>query len=568
VFDADYEDLWPAKNELEEVLPPTEQQMLDYREAIASVHNAQAGHWGARETWKRLCKQFPGHKVPYQVIADYVAECPNCQKNRREIKQRLLPVTRNLKPPHSRSALGIDAVTITPPGSNGNGYIIVMVNLFTKFIYLFPVNGPTAINLATAVWSCWCNFGHTDLIVSDMGPDLKSHLFAELVALTGMRHVFSIANRHVNGCERLIKEVSRHLRAIVFDRRISNVFDDPTVIPSVQYILNTHVSDETSRTPFEMTFGSQDVIYKDLLVGKGNSEDPSHLLLRRLNDNLALIRQLSAEYQKSLVDSRAAKGISSQEQNQFQPGDFVMFDAGAKPHPKMASRMKGPFEVVRQYKNDVLIRNLITGGLREYSLSDLEPFFGDRDSAMEAAMRDQEQFKVVEILSYTGDSRTRSAMTFKVKYADGDILDIPWTPDLQCEAYYTFCESRPHLYHLTFDSAMAKRFISMKRKEDITSVTVGDTVYVDLRFYGDLWYERLGLPDYASSSYVMKFTYTHWYHKSSKRKISVKFDITGQSYAFDGYLVFAWGSCKDFDASKMILVDASLVKTYPKIIEA
>ena len=124
-----------------------------------------------------------------------------------------------------------------------------MVNLFTKFMYLFPVNGPTAINLATAVWSCWCNFGHTDLIVSDMGPDLKSHLFAELVALTGMRHVFSIANRHVNGCERLIKEVSRHLRAIVFDRRIPNVFDDPTVIPSVQNILNTHVSDETSRTP-------------------------------------------------------------------------------------------------------------------------------------------------------------------------------------------------------------------------------------------------------------------------------------------------------------------------------
>jgi hypothetical protein len=523
VFDKDYEEIWPSKKEYEEVgIGDDRPKNLEFDKVLASVHNDQVGHWGARETWKRLNKEFPGHGVSYQVIVDFVAECANCQKTRREIKQRLVPVTRHLKPPHSRSAIGIDAVQITPAGKQGQTHIIVTVNLFSKLAFLYSVKGVTAINLAYSVWTYWCNFGHTDLIISDMGPDLKSQLFAELVKLMGMRHVFSIANRHINGCERVIKEVSRHLRAMVYDKRVSDVFEDPTFIPSVQYILNTHVSDETGQTPFELTFGTQDVIYKDLLSDV--TTDPTHMILKRLNDNLKSLRDVSREFQSNLVKERESKGITPMRQNTYQPGDFVMFDAGSKPHPKMSCRMKGPFEVVRQYKNDVLVRNLVTGSMKEYSVSDLEPFFGTSDSANEAALRDQEQFRVSEILSYTGDSRLRTQMTFKVKYADGDVLDIPWSPDIQCEAYYDFCAARPHLFHLTLDAGMAKRFISQKKREDITTVTVGDQVFVDLRFFGDIWYEQLGLPDFASSCYVMPFTYTHWYHRTSKKKISARFD--------------------------------------------
>ena len=83
------------------------------------------------------------------------------------------------------------------------------------------------------------------MIVSDKGTDLSSKLMEELVKLMGMRHVFSITDRHVNGTERVIGEVVRHLRAIVYDKRLPNVFDEPTVLPSVQHILNDHLSHET-----------------------------------------------------------------------------------------------------------------------------------------------------------------------------------------------------------------------------------------------------------------------------------------------------------------------------------
>jgi hypothetical protein len=64
--------------------------------------------------------------------------------------------------------------------------------------------------------------------------------------------------------------------------------------------------------------------------------------------------------------------------NRFQEGDFVILDAGPKPNAKMASRHKGPYKTVRQRNNDVQDWDLFTGVVFEFSMVDLEPFFGAR----------------------------------------------------------------------------------------------------------------------------------------------------------------------------------------------
>ena len=217
-----------------ELHTPLELQ-LTARQIFEEIHHSTPGHWGLRETWKRMNSQFPGHGLPMQAIADWISECSNCQKTRKERSEALIPMVRHLKPPHARSAIGIDALAITPHGPDGHTHILVIVNLFTKFVFLTPSQGCTAVNLANAVWHYWCNFGCTDMIISDRGPDLRSDLFAELVKLVGLRHVFSIAAKHANGTERLIKETQRHLRAIVYDSRVEDIFSNPTVIPSVQW---------------------------------------------------------------------------------------------------------------------------------------------------------------------------------------------------------------------------------------------------------------------------------------------------------------------------------------------
>lgn len=98
-----------------------------------------------------------------------------------------------------------------------------------------------------------CTYGHTDLIISEKGSDLTADLMKGLLQLMGMRHVFSIVDKHSNSVECVNKKVVRHLRSMVFDRNIRDVFNDPTIIPSVQYILNIHVFSATGFIPIRWT---------------------------------------------------------------------------------------------------------------------------------------------------------------------------------------------------------------------------------------------------------------------------------------------------------------------------
>ena len=453
---------------------------------------------------------------------------------------------------------------LTPDGPRGETHLIVIVNLFTKHTYLFPTVGCTATNLALAVWTYWCNFGLTDAIISDQGPDLTSQLFRELTKLAGVRHQFSIANCHANGVERILKEVSRHLRALVYDKRLTNAFEDPTLLPSVQYILNSHRSAETNFTPFELMFGNDAEKYA-MIFKQDNGQNPTHLWLSRLNDNLKLVRQLSKEYQQGLIEHRQDKD-TPETLNTYQRGDFVTFNSGPKVLPKMSCRYKGPYIVERQSKNDVLCRDLVTDAVHTFSLKDLEPFFcQSKDDAYAAALRDKHQFVVKRVVSYRGNCTKRTQMFFTLEFEDGDIKELPWTPDIQCEAYYSFCRRFNYLYHLTLDVEMAKKHRLNLNRESISAVKPGDLAYVDLRFFGDDWYENLNLPDWATTSYVLEFEYTHWYHKSSHKKISGKVLLTGETYALDNYLVFAWGSILKFDPNSMVLVTKSLISQYPDI---
>ena len=156
----------------------------------------------------------------------------------------------------------------------------------------------------------------------------------------GIRHTFSIADKHANGCGRILGEVVRHLRALVYDysKEIErkDVFDDPTWIPTVQHILNTEVSAETGFSPFELTFGSHAKIYEE--IGKVGLPNNPHTRLTVLNSNLEQLRRASKEYQDKLKRDCASKGVPAHKQNVYQPGDFVLFDKGAKVHPKMSHR--------------------------------------------------------------------------------------------------------------------------------------------------------------------------------------------------------------------------------------
>ena len=105
-------------------------------QALKAVHNSKMGHHGIHRTYNLLNKHFPGHKIPLKLITDYIHACPACQKHRLQ-HVPLPPINRVLPHAHQRSTLGIDLLTVTPE-SDGHKYLVVIYNLFTKFVTLYP----------------------------------------------------------------------------------------------------------------------------------------------------------------------------------------------------------------------------------------------------------------------------------------------------------------------------------------------------------------------------------------------------------------------------------------------
>ena len=534
-------------------------------ECLKAVHNSKVGHMGARTTWTRLNKQFPGHNISFQKIQEYVAACPNCNKTRLGMRDVIDPIIRTLKPPRSRTVIGIDALEITPHGDEGHTHINVVVNLFTKLVALYPVKGVTALNLANSCWKYWCTYGHTDMIISDQGPDLKSGLYKQLTEYMGMRHIFSIADKHANGVERTLGEVVRHLRAIVYDEKIkgntSDVFKDPSWLDSVQYILNSEVNSETGYSPFELTFGSE--ANKYVAMAEGKLAQPAHARLSKLNANLVELDNKSKVMQDRLISKRKLAGVLPQEQNMYQEGDFVLFDKGAKVSPKMDHRYTGPYLVKRQVANDVTCQHMSSGEIKTFDVQDLKLYAGSKEDATYMAHRDQDQHVIDKVLSVQGDTSTRTTLIFTVRFLDGEVCKVPYSKDLfDTIPYGDFCNTKPYLKHLSFLVKESKQFIQRIQRQQLIGYRVNQEVYLDIRVYGDVWFDNLQLPDAETMTHVSKFIIT----KHTPSSLHMRNPLNGDHHRLRAYQVYCYVHT-ELDLSTMIIIDEAFLLKYPKIAE-
>ena len=90
-----------------------------------------------------------------------------------------------------------------------------------------------------------------------------------------------------------------------------------------------------------------------------------------------------------------------------------------------------------------------------------------------------------------------------------------------------------------------------------------DTVFVDLRYYGDGWYHNLELPDEDFTSYVVSIQFTRWI--SPNRTLAARCDLFRETVEVDHVFVKLWGSNRDLKPG-MILVDKAFVKLYPQVL--
>lgn len=552
-----------------EATPPAEDQSsaVPSQTLLHKVHGGRMGHHGARRTWLTLNKYFPGHRIAYKVVEDFVSSCAICQKDRLGMYDAIAPIYRTLKSGHKRKAVGVDTLTVTPADKSGMQYINVVVVHATKLVALYPSATKTALDMALALFRFFSTYGVYEVLMSDPGSDLMSEVVKQLTSWYGIRHVFSLVDRHEsNGVEGSNKSILRHLKALVSDERMQDHWSSPQILCLVQFILNSEVSTETGLSPFHAHFGTEDSTYFKLPEEASASHNAQEFV-RLLDENLRVLWQISKDFQADLVKKRTGNEDSSR-QNVYQPGDLVLFNrsVGAPLESKLTMRFSGPFEVIEQKRNDVQCRHLCMKTVHTFHVERLKMYFGSREDAEKVAQLDFDQYEVDKILYWRGNPEIRTTMEFFIRFADGEERWVTWNKDLfDSQPYETFCRAHSPLFPLIYTVKEAQRRISEINLTPIDEISPGDKVFVDLRSRGGAtWYRDLQLPQGDQMTYVLECFYGRWIGRN-KRKILINCPVTREEWPADHYFVKAYGACKVFDPQRMILVGEVLCQEHPKI---
>ena len=127
------------------------------------------------------------------------------------------------------------------------------------------------------------------MLMTDPGTDFTSEVMGHLTQWFGMDHKSSLVDRHESCCvEGTGKQVARHVRVLTQEERIKDEWRLPTVLPLIEYLVNSYVNSETGIIP--AIFGSQDAIDLNLPPSLNPNERTHEFVCRVDEKNLHHLR--------------------------------------------------------------------------------------------------------------------------------------------------------------------------------------------------------------------------------------------------------------------------------------
>jgi transposase InsO family protein len=294
----------------------------------------------------------------------------------------------------------------------GEKYILVMIDCFTRFVELAVTDSTDAKDTAACLFAFIGRYGTPLAIRSDRGTGFHSQLVEEVRTLMKLGWEFTLAHSKEENAivERANKEIMRHLRAILLEGGIAEVFYED--IWMVQRIMNTSTHSSIGVAPATLLFGNAvdldrrilyDVEYNDANFGK---QRPLDSWVQERFEHQKLLLQAAAKHQKEIDVTNLAKR-SPKELTQFKKDTYVLAlhpdgRMGNLPPSKLQSYWQGPFQVM-DVDNDVYtVKDLVTDENKVFYGKMLKAFEYDKeyDDPLDVAMKEAQLVLVETILDH------------------------------------------------------------------------------------------------------------------------------------------------------------------------
>jgi transposase InsO family protein len=260
--------------------------------------------------------------------------------------------------------LAMDHAEISRVSKNGYRFILVVVDIASRFVWLRAAKDRAAITVAKELYQICCEFGLPKILQSDNAKEYASQVIAELKRICGFDHRFiSTYHARANGAA----EAHVKLVKTLLNKYMKGDYSEwEVLVPATQFMLNQRIWNKNETRPFEMMFARPANLFQDFTKVESRLLTPQQLR----KDHEKILKLVYPALRKK-VDRANRKQTDSfkQKKGKIIPKDRFAVGTTVYVKNEFASRKTdpkylGPFKIVSR-KGGVYYVKDYTGAISE-----------------------------------------------------------------------------------------------------------------------------------------------------------------------------------------------------------
>lgn len=256
---------------------------ISLMDRLINIFHDQSTHSMALKTYLKIKTRF-FHPNLFKYVNKYCKSCIKCQK--RNPLTTLQPGTSDLMPTSHVpwEGISIDLMGPFPKTLNGNQYILVIIDICSRYVVCVPIADKTMTSVAKGlIENVFHVFGFCKYVTSDQGKEFCNKLFKEITDIFKIDHRTTTAyHPNSNG---IVERANKNLGAAIAKQVNSKHSDWDEYLKSIAFGFNSSVHSITRKVPLEILLATKVSFPTDVLI------PTSSMILKKQNETIEKIRK-------------------------------------------------------------------------------------------------------------------------------------------------------------------------------------------------------------------------------------------------------------------------------------
>lgn len=313
------------------------------RSTVIKMAHDDSGHLDFTTTLNRLKSKYWWKSIRKDVKS-YTSACQICAKTNRRTTLTYGEMCRRPVPETPMQVISSDHIVALPMTESGNTYIFVHIDHATRYIFAKPAFSLTAQTVIDTIENdIIYTYGPPFIYITDSAPCFMSQSTQKFFAKYGIEHLPTTPyTPNSNG---LVERANATIVSTLTKFAFENKEDWDKLLPKVVLAINTSKQKTTGYSPFYLLHGYEPRMPPmEIHIGTVVEDIERNHQLQYLQE----ARQIALENIEVTHTQNKKRFDLGRIQDNFQKGDFVLYEWSKTTDTKLTPRYKGPFKILRK----------------------------------------------------------------------------------------------------------------------------------------------------------------------------------------------------------------------------